>query len=506
MTSVVRGPAARTRNRVIVPSHPSRGSHRAGPQHCDPTTPVPFLMPDGRVAVVVHPPRRGPVAGSMTRDMYWRIRPRAWTKLQERTSPSWPGAQAEAQSTLDGLIAGAGGRPRALLKEAVATYIERRTSGTRAAGGNRRRRTPHISKQWSPRYAKATRKRLDALSEALGDMVCGHLNYEHLTGFLGAQRSYNAELEMVKTLSALMGWLARNGYVLPSQALDGRLDSYELTQPDTGGRLGGYADAAPEAVVGQSAWFVTAAEVPDTDAAAAAAAMPGTTRRPERNWFLQLMVLIAAYVGLRLGELLALTCDDVEEMARVARAGEPAHQLRIHVRRQHTECGQAGVEDTKGRRTRLCIVPLTTPAGYALTDQLLRRSVQARAEREAGINASGLLFPAPGGRMFWRSNLRQRYWYKTLAAADWATATPEQARRELLREQARARVDAVDESLVGNRYLWTFHSLRHVAARYWVFDVKDVEGDPMPLVAVSQHLGHASTAVTEQVYVGGQKR
>lgn len=70
------------------------------------------------------------------------------------------------------------------------------------------------------------------------------------------------------------------------------------------------------------------------------------------------------------------------------------------------------------------------------------------------------------------------------------------------REQARSELDAVDEPVTSTRYLWTFHSLRHVAARYWVFEVKDIHQQPLPLLAVSQHLGHASTA--ETVYVGGQ--
>jgi hypothetical protein len=61
---------------------------------------------------------------------------------------------------------------------------------------------------------------------------------------------------------------------------------------------------------------------------------------------------------------------------------------------------------------------------------LLRRRVeQARAERDAGSNPSGLLFPSVNGRsMFWRSNLRSRFWYPALAAAGWALASDEQQR------------------------------------------------------------------------------
>lgn len=503
--SVVRGPAARRHNLTSVPGR----TGRAVTSRPDPREPVNFFAADGRVALTVHPPKLAHVPGSAQRDMYWRIRPRGWTKLAEKTSSTWTRAQDIATLMLDQLTAAVGQKPQVQVRAAVAEYVSRHTQGAPSARSNRRRTHSHSARQWSRRYRKANGARLTSLTTALGSTTCGALTITMLENFLEQQPSYNAELEMRKTLSAFTDWLEKNSYVLPQQGLHGRLSAYELSKPDTGGRLGGFVDSANEAPGGESDWFVADNEVPDTEAVhAAARALPQASSKPERLWFLELMVLVAAYVGLRLGELLALTCDDVLPSARPACSGEPPHELIITVRRQHIESDGAHIADTKGRRTRRCIVPLTTPAGYELTPELRRRAEQARAERDAGTNPSGLLFPSVNGRsMFWRSNLRSRYWYPALAAARWALASDEQQRRQAMRrEQARGELDAVDEPVTSNRYLWTFHSLRHVAARHWVFEVKDIHQQPLPLLAVSQHLGHASTAVTETVYVGGQQR
>ena len=511
-TNVLRGPAARAgrrRAQAVPQLHavPTIGRSSGAPE---PKAPVPYYVPGGRVAVTVHPPKRERGDGPLTRDCYWRIRPGRWTGLKETTDPTWSGANAAAERMVGQVVSGVGDTPDTTLKDAIAEYAEKRTHGIPAGGRNRRRETPHKVKPWSGRYGQASQTRLDALGKALGTTKCGQLSYKALADFIKSRPSYNAEFEMLKTVKALTRWLHQHGYVLPAQALYTQLEAYELVHVDTGGRLGAHTDSSIEAVGGASAWYVTDGEVPDHAAVhAAAAAMPRQTRSKRSIWYLELMVLIAAYVGLRLGELLALTCDDITEVTRPARIGEPTHELAIEIRRQHTEFNGAQIEDTKGRRTRRSLVPVVTPvANYPLTAQLRRRVAEAQAERAAGTNPAGLLFPSANGRsMFWRSNLRQRFWYPALAIAKWAVATPEQQRRHILREQIRGQQDAVDaEATKPSRYLWTFHSLRHVAARYWVFEVKDSDGRPLPLTWISQHLGHASTAVTDLVYVGGQRR
>ena len=512
--TVIRGPSARRtsqsgRRRATGQAHEGSGPGRGSPSEAS-TSAFPFVTPDGRVAVVVHAPKIAREAGKLSRDAYWRVRPRGWTELKETTCPTWNQAEAEARRLIATLTAGAGDRPRMLLRDAVAIYVRKRTQVMPGSRANRRRRNSHALVPWSVRYGAASAARLDEFTKELGSTECGRLTFARLSKFIAGRPTYSSELEMLKTVSACTKWLQQNLYVLPAQALHLQLAGYELRNPDPGGRLGNLFDSAIDAVAGESTWYVTDAEVPSHGLVhAAARAMPRKARSGADMWYLELLVLVAAYVGLRLGELLSLTCDDVIDVDRSARAGEPNHELVIEVRRQHIECKGAHIDNTKGRRSRPAIVPLLTPeARWPLTAQLRRRVKEARAERDAGTNPAGLLFPTTNGRsMFFRSNLRERYWYPAIAAADWPTATPEQLRRRVLREEAAAA--PADTGLDGPRnthYLWTFHSLRHVAARYWVFEVRDIDDQPLPLMTASQQLGHASTYLTESVYVGTRTR
>lgn len=98
--SVVRGPAARRHNLTSVPGRTGRAvTSRPGPRE-----PVTFFAADGRVALTVHPPKLTHVPGSAQRDMYWRIRPRGWTKAVEETSFTWTRAQDIATLMLDNCL------------------------------------------------------------------------------------------------------------------------------------------------------------------------------------------------------------------------------------------------------------------------------------------------------------------------------------------------------------------------------------------------------------------
>jgi hypothetical protein len=187
----------------------------------------------------VHPPKLAHVARSAQRDMYWRIRPRGWTKLPEKTSATWTRAQDIATLMLDQLTAAVGQKPQVQVRTAVAEYVSRHTQGAPSARSNRRRTHSHSARQWSRRYRKANGARLTNLTTTLGSITCGALTITMLENFLEQEPNYNAELEMHKTLSAFTDCLEKNSYVLPQQGLHSRLSAYEFSKPDTGGRLGG---------------------------------------------------------------------------------------------------------------------------------------------------------------------------------------------------------------------------------------------------------------------------
>ena len=172
------------------------------------------------------------------------------------------------------------------------------------------------------------------------------------------------------------------------------------------------------------------------------------------------MANVAAYAGLRQGELFALTAGQIATHARV-----------ITVDRKLIEvAGHLYVEAPKCRKFRATIYPVRTPDGYPLAGKLAARIEQARAEQDAGLNPLGLIFPSPRFRHWRSSNFDRRVLAPAYRAAGWRDAHGDGA--------------------------WTWHSLRHVfcttALFTWKLDATDV----------SRMAGHANYRITLDMYVG----
>jgi hypothetical protein len=190
-------------------------------------------------------------------------------------------------------------------------------------------------------------------------------------------------------------------------------------------QVGDRALPAPAmSVAGESAVWVDPAEIPsDGDIGKLGQAL-AAGRHGERD---ELMAYTAAYSGLRRGELVALTIDQVDQAARV-----------IVVDRKVVEvAGHLYVEPPKGRKRRKTIYPRVTPGGYPLAERLAVRIAAARFEQAAGTNPLGLVFPSPGGKHWRSSNFNRNVLKRAYLAAGW-----------------RSEAEGDGE--------WTWHSLRHV--------------------------------------------
>jgi integrase len=143
-------------------------------------------------------------------------------------------------------------------------------------------------------------------------------------------------------------------------------------------------------VAGESALLVDPAEIPSSgDVRKLGRALAARLQGGQD----ELMASLAAYSGLRWGELTALTLPQVDR----ARQG-------ITVDRKVVEIsGQLYVEAPKNRKFRRTIYPRLTPGGYPLAERLAARIEVARAEQETGANPLGLIFPASAGK-YWRSS------------------------------------------------------------------------------------------------------
>jgi integrase len=211
----------------------------------------------------------------------------------------------------------------------------------------------------------------------------------------------------------------------------------------------------PTATAGESALFVDPAEIPaHTDVTSLAQALAAISGRYE------LMAYLAAYTGLRWGELTALTIAQVDPGTRA-----------VTVDRKVIEIGGTlYAEPPKGRKQRRTIYPRLAPGGYPLADKVADRIGAAAAERDAGTNPAGLMFPSPRGAHWRSSNFARRVLAPAYRAAGWRGPAAS--------------------------HHWTWHSLRHVfcttALFTWHMDPADV----------SRLAGHASIRITLDMYIG----
>jgi integrase len=215
---------------------------------------------------------------------------------------------------------------------------------------------------------------------------------------------------------------------------------------------------APKVITaGESTLWVDPAEIPAAGDVEQLGKALAAGWHGERD---NLMAYVAAYSGLRWGEIAALTIDQVDTAARV-----------ISVDRKVAEvAGYLHIEAPKNRKRRQTIYPCLAPSGYLLAERLASRIEQARTEQHSGSNPLGLLFPSPHGKLWRSSNFNRNVLKRAYATAGWR-----------------------DKTGCGD---WTWHSLRHVfcttALFTWGLDAADV----------SRMAGHANVRITLDMYVG----
>ena len=203
---------------------------------------------------------------------------------------------------------------------------------------------------------------------------------------------------------------------------------------------------------------VSSTEIPGHEQIAAlAAALTEPSRAP---WWRELMPYVAAYSGLRLGELLALPATRID----------CAHR-QIHIDVKTVEIGgKTFVEEPKGRRHRTTIYPQHTPLGRPLAELVEQRAAQALEEQDRGVNPHGLMFPAPRGGHLASSNFTTRITGPAYRLSGWR-----------------------DTDGTGP---WTWHSLRHT------FCSTALDTWNLPVADVSILAGHANTRITMELYIG----
>jgi integrase len=203
---------------------------------------------------------------------------------------------------------------------------------------------------------------------------------------------------------------------------------------------------------------VSEAEVPTHDEVGALAARVVALERAP-DWY-ALLIMIPAYTGLRLGEVLGLRKKDVDLVGR-----------RLHVRRQVTEVdGKPLVGPPKRGSSRVTVIPRLTPGstaypeGFPLLEALTNRVMELE-------NDEAPLFPAPRGGHWRRSNFSRRVFIPAATAAGWR------------RDQ-------------GGNVVLKYHSLRHRFCT-WMLWERNKSAQDVAVVA-----GHKDVSITLKIYSG----
>ena len=304
-----------------------------------------------------------------------------------------------------------------------------------------------VKDRWSRKHADTQRRLCERFAApVIATVACQDLKTEHTQKIVNAAPTAGEGDRVRRMISALVTAGLDAGYLANPRLARVHWQAGDRLLP-----------AVQVSVAGESAMWVDPSKIPaDADIAKLGLALAAGARGD----LYELMANTAAYSGLRLGELTALTIPQIDQEARS-----------ITVDRKIVEvAGHLYLEAPKNRKHRRTIYPRHTPAGYPLAERLAARIEQARAEQEAGINPLGLIFSSPKGTYWRSSNFNRRVLAPAYLAAGWRDADGNGA--------------------------WTWHSLRHVfcttALFTWKLDPTDV----------SRMAGHANYRITLDMYVG----
>jgi integrase len=182
-------------------------------------------------------------------------------------------------------------------------------------------------------------------------------------------------------------------------------------------------------------------------------------------WWYELMFNLAAYSGLRFGEICDLDLTDINLNKRVIKVDYQCLSNGGHKSRQLPKW------DTQ----RETVFPEVTPSGYKLKANLKKRINELNKMTDTPVLQDGssrkLLFPNQDGGWLCPSSFGKRVRRPAQEIAGW-------------------------QKDASGKYLWNFHSLRHVFCTYYLVDEKKLIGD------ISTTAGHASYLTTWEMYVG----
>jgi integrase len=302
-------------------------------------------------------------------------------------------------------------------------------------------------RRWSRKHAHTQRRLCERFAfPVIGDVACQDIKTWHMQQVVNLAPTAKEGARVHGMISALVAAGIEGGYLASPRLANVHWQAGDRPLPPP--RV---------SVAGESGLWVDPAEIPSAGDVERLGKALAAGRHGERD---ELMANLAAYSGLRWGEIAALTVPQVDTAARVITVDRKAVEV----------AGHLYIEPPKNRKRRQTIYPRLTPAGYPLAERLASRIEQARTEQEAGVNPLGLIFPSPHGKLWRSSNFNRNVLKRAYLEVGWR-----------------------DDDGNGD---WTWHGLRHVFCTTALFTWK------LEVTDVSRMAGHANYRITLDMYVG----
>jgi integrase len=212
-----------------------------------------------------------------------------------------------------------------------------------------------VSARWSRKHADTQRRLCERFAAlVIATVTCQDIKPEHTQKIVNAAPTAGEGDRVHRMLSALVTAGIDAGYLTSPRLAKVHWQPGDRPLP-----------APAVSVAGESSLWVDPAEIPSEHDIARLGRALARTPRGGRD---ELMANVAAYSGLRWGEIAALTIAEVNPAARV-----------ITVDRKVVEVGgRLYLEAPKNRKFRRTIYPRQTPGGYPLAERLAARTEEAR--------------------------------------------------------------------------------------------------------------------------------
>jgi len=370
---------------------------------------------------------------------YWRI---SYVdqegKLRDTTATSERLAMNRASEIEKLLMNNVGNLPHNAVSEMIDEYIKEKTkihSGGRAEWGAKHKRS------------QLSIFRNHVLS-AVGEKKCIRLDNSDLVKIMDSCGTVDVRNHVATAISTLIRWGCAKGWLLQNS---------DMLLRD----LNKIANRKVK-IAGESKHHVDKREIPTHDKVAAVAKAASEVTDV---WWYELMFNLAAYSGLRFGEICDLDLTDID-----------LNQRQIIVDFQClSDGGNKSRQLPKWDKQRTTVFPEVTPSGYKLKANLKKRISELNKMNVTPVLQDGtsrkLLFPNKDGGWLCPSSFGNRVRRPAQEIAGWPKDSD-------------------------GKFVWNFHSLRHVFCTYYFVDLNKRISD------VANTAGHASPVTTLEMYVG----